>query len=586
MEAQAAAPAGPDSADGSATLWRVCTGPGPGPCSPDSCAWSDDDFIALGCETTLRVVPAGSQSIACRMHAQEVLEASDKALLAAGSSTRKRARDANSGPDSVYCPPQLSSQPFVAISWAPLAASPSRGCMLCVAAGHATAVYARGSAPMSLRMEPVVQLAPLLHGALGHAASMAEAERAAVTVHSSHWTPLLAWRRGSGSVRGSAPASSADVRAPGHACYLALAGPRLLAVIAFFADAPSDAWRVALRIDDGGSAGATVARFGKPEGERELHSDAHDAQDGASGDARAGAVSTVGELLLFSGASDGSVFVRLLVPVPSPPAAAGEAPAAYGARLECRAARRVGSERAITRGVCSLSVALVPSADLGGPPACVVLIGSGPFVLLYRLEGGSAALEAADARASVGTIVHRAAHASEITSVLVAGGTWYSAAKDGTLRHGRVGGALGDEFIDYPLTARLSAKASAHVERDQREQRRAMGVVDAPKELVGEWSHGKRPAQRLAGATEAERDAEPEAQSRSIFGLALSPTGASVAICLRVSRETHSKRETGRTDNWRLLLATPPPSTLPPLRRAQSTQLPQPNEGTRAEPQV
>ena len=373
------------------------------------------------------------------MSSADALLNSDRATEISHDSRKKRQRRTAESSGSFLCAPLPAAQPFVAVSWAPLALTPSRGSLLCAAVGHACAVYARPVAPMQLKLDAVVQLTPLLHAALGHSATPSEAERAAATVHGSDWSRLVEWHEPSAAGSSAVPSAAARSTVDGACCYLALAGPRVLAVVAHTPEDTAEGstaqpWHVALSLR--APANSTVVRFVAAE-------EAVEAAETA-GSPR------VSALVLISGASDGSVvawrLTRTWAAATSSSAAAGTA---AGARLVCTAARRVGSTLTTTRRISSLSTARIAEGTASG--VCMLLVGSGPFVMLHRLDDlygdlrGSAAEAAvvkSDAAAdesaraataavadtdsppaslrlpAIGYLVHQAAHASEVSRAL------------------------------------------------------------------------------------------------------------------------------------------------------------------------
>jgi len=533
------------------------TGPGAAASSPDCCAWSDDDYIAFGGEATLRVVIAGTRQVVCKLSGTEALADYDRAVQAV---VNKRHEHQNHF-GATLLSPQLATQPFTALSWGPTLATPNRGSLLCAAVAHACAVYARPAAPFEMRLVVAVQLTPLLHVALRHSPMPSAAERAAVAVHSSHWSRLLLWNE----------AHCEDVASGTNAalCYLALAGPALLVVVTHAPWAPvSSQWMIAISLRT--PVGAAVVRLGP---EQEASPQNHEA---ANYPCRL-AVRTAA-LHLFSGSSDCGVIVWRLVPTVDT--------AAHGLRLRCSAARRVGCAFAITRRIASMSVSSVVEADSGVTSSCVVALASGPCLLLYRIEDFPRAIEG-DATSDrmgkspdatwesslrlppLGTLVYQAMHAHELTNVLCLGGVWYSAANDGTLLYGRLTSLPGEVHpvgaLHYPNLGQLPRDRDATFKRD-------LGVVPAPKTagLVSKvlnstaLSRGDVCSNFDFGADQDEDEVVLPSQSM-VFGLAGSPSGGSLVICLRVLREGARTREMGRFDNWRLLVASflPQSSRLP-----------------------
>ena len=120
-------------------------------------------------------------------------------------------------------------------------------------------VYRRPDDPVQVVLEPVVHLAPLVHGALGHARAPSEADNEAAQVHRCAWSEMVPWGP---PPAGAAAAMRAAVgighvvggvgggEAASDCCFLALAGPALLIVIAHAPSAPTpDAqWQTAIRL--------------------------------------------------------------------------------------------------------------------------------------------------------------------------------------------------------------------------------------------------------------------------------------------------------------------------------------------------
>ena len=84
-------------------------------------------------------------------------------------------------------------------------------------------------------------------------------------------------------------------------------------------------------------------------------------------------------------------------------------------------------------------------SDGCGDGGLAVLVGSGPFVQLYRVDvtallcgaasGAGAGNGPGPAAEPIGTLVQQAAHAHDVTSVLCVGGRWFSASHDGSVLH-------------------------------------------------------------------------------------------------------------------------------------------------------
>ena len=161
-------------------MWRVTTGPAPAPSTPECLCWSEDDHLAFCCEDVLRVVAAGESVASWRISAQSVLAYDKKAT---GKNKRPWCQD----DIAMLCPAQSENETFVALSYAPLAATPARGSLLCAAVAHTCNIYTRPESPLQLHLTLVKSLAPLLHVALGHASPPSPGDLEAVRVHRSCW---------------------------------------------------------------------------------------------------------------------------------------------------------------------------------------------------------------------------------------------------------------------------------------------------------------------------------------------------------------------------------------------------------------
>lgn len=528
----------------------------------------------------MRVLVAGERNICCKLNAELALDVATKAVAAAANDVRsdKRQRvdkSATTAQDS-FCPQQPSVQPFMALSWSPLAIVPSRGCLLLAAVADSCAVYARPADPLQLSLEPVTCLTPLLHAALGHGPRPSEAESSAVCVHSSSWSVS------------SAPLCREAESAEDAIWYLALGGPALLVVVAHIpaATPPKAQWKIAVHLQvpgsqsRGGRAHATTVRFAPS--------------------AAAAAGTAVGrsapELQLFSGGGDGSIYAWHLARTrygdDASQAAAPAAEAHLSHELQCLACLRVGAVGAHPmRCISSISVAIAPLATATSL-AYHLVVGTGPFVQIYHIDArpllsaaatATAALSgeggAPSAASHVGLLVQQAAHAQDVTSVLCLGDSWYSASHDGSVLSGRLqplsapgdrsprvavpaatGGGSGDEakvtagateLFDYPAVDRL-ADGSARIVAAERATRRRFGLTEPPKHTASSVLRGD-------GEDELGRP-ENRGGQRAVFGLAAGPCSGGLALCLRSSYlDGHSTgRAVPRVEAWRLLLATVP----------------------------
>ena len=445
-------------------MWRVASGPSPGPCLPECLCWSEDNRLAFACDDVLRVVAGGERAVTFKLHADRVLSANKKTVAKT---------------DPMFLP-NMNSEQFVALSYSPLAVCPSLGAYLCAAVQHVCTVYAPPHQPLQVLLQPVVQLAPLLHAALGHANPPSEMELDAVHVHRSCWSPMLPWAsptadgiynpppptyktvdvllpRGAkaghafkektqygeitvtvppyineehakGNILMTVPVpvpqqldatvaarrTSASA-AKGQCTFLTLAGPSLLVVVAHTPSAqPASArWQLAIRLHPP-RGGATSVQF---------------APRRAPDDASA-------PLELLSGTVFGSVMFWRLVPQAD----------ATSPRLACTASWRIGAPATLTRRVASLSVARLPPAADGTSPGLMLLVGAGAFVMLYRIDADevepNGAGEAGNERGppagarTIGKLQTQAAHAHDVTSVLCLDGRWYSTSHDGSFLHG------------------------------------------------------------------------------------------------------------------------------------------------------
>ena len=602
-----------------ANHWRVSTGPAPGPALPDCCAWSEDNHIAIASESVLRVVLAGSRMLVWKLNRAEALKASDddEALNAKGAGV-KRSRHAEARP-SLLCLPQPHAQPFVAVSWSPLAVAPARGSLLCAAIGHACTIYARPQSPYRLQPDAVVQLSPLLHAALGHAMPPAAEDRSTVDVHSSCWSSLVVWGDD------ASPTCDAPLRRPTPCCYLALGGPSLLAVVAHASashQADHACWSVALALDSHlPPGGVTHVHFGP--------------QVGSQGTAGV----RVSRLQLFTGGAEGSVLMWHLSPPTATQATAstdGVAPS-----LECMAVWQVGGAPVLTRRIGSISSTALSDDSLESDPTgddatrddvrgrggtgrsaikdrgCILAVGCGSSVCLYQLEpipegevggaavGGTALSDSAQLagpqaqltrRGAHGQLVHCTTHASEITSVLCLPPQWFAAATDGAVLRGPLdngarvdGDARGEGLEGAPRSAGLPCDPTtppvslvAYPQADEPRQEAdgesaiaqwQMGARGTPRNVKlvpGERSSAAAAGRPSMGGTGEEREDEPSALTDGVvFGLSGAPVGGGLAICVRgASRRAGSRSGANHADGWKLAISTPPPSApLLPLPR-------------------
>ena len=514
-------------------------------------------MIAMACENTLRILHAGKRVISCKL-------TSDGMQPKASSGKKRRRYSADDSQDTAsFCSLQLSTQPITALSWSPLALTSARGCLLCAAVGHTCAIYARPSEPMQLHMEAVLQIAPLIHAALGHSQISAPTpkELEHSRVHSSSWSTLLRAPPSSTPAREGAP--------PGGACLLALAGRMHLTVLMVgfrAADMPVQCEH-ALSLPPKG--GATAVRFAPRRG---------DLPEGAAE-----------EMDLVSGHVDGSVHLWRLIVTAS---AFGRGGSGEGAAVQCTAAHVVKATPLLRQPIITLSVSVSPRVAAAGADefAYAIVIGFGPFVQLHKVEARALrsqppAQQLGDAPL-VGQLQQQAAHAYDVTSVLCVADRWYSASHDGCVLHGTL--------VDLPSppgggggNGGGGAAAAATDDVDDLDEE---GAADTPQLLaypvldsfsptsafaVGSSELGKQlrfqptpsgcPSSFKAAAGE-NGELRASAIQRLVFGLATPPTGGALAICLR----THFNDGTGsssrlltRPDNWRLLLATPPPFATP-----------------------
>ena len=308
--------------------WRAVSLASPGPSAPNCVTWSEDGFLAVATENIVRVLPAGAHLVSCTLHSDAVLSASIDWSSAHGSGKGQWLEDGG-----LLCPPQLSTQPFVALSWSPLSVG-INGCVLCAAVAHVCAVYARPEDPLEMSMQPVAQLSPLVHAALGHSDSPAEAETRDTTVLCSCWSSMVRVGGESGGESG----------APVECCFLALAGPAVLAVVTHTPPALDGSgagrWELGTTLKHRVDTGALACHGG---GELCGATAVHFAEPGGGGGA---------PLHLFSSGADGSIIVWALRPSLSDGGGGGVA-------LACAGTRRVGSSL-LSRRVASLSSASIP----------------------------------------------------------------------------------------------------------------------------------------------------------------------------------------------------------------------------------
>ena len=499
-------------------MWRAASGPSPAPSQPDSLCWSEDSRLAFACEDVVRVLSAGEAIPRWRLNAKSVLEAE----------TKKRPRDTATVVEPLYCPSQHGdAAAFVGLSYAPLNLSPDRGCLLCAAVAHACNLYARPEAPLQLNLTPVVSIAPLLHEALNHASPPTEAEREAIHVHRSCWSSIV----GTGT----------------ELYCLALAGPKLLTIVAHNQEADIDSWHVAANL----GGGATAVHFAPSSSSSALH--------------------------LVAGGLDGAVTLWQLERTGTGP---GD-----GSLLHTTACRRVGSATALPRRVVSIGSALMPSDS----EALMLVVAGGPFVVVYRIDL-TAATGTDEEAPPIGHVGTEAAHAHEVTSVCCANGLWFSSSHDGSVLHGRLdlaaqSASLAREHanagkagmppqvegnipspLEYP---ELDSLVEGRPPPSKEQQREVLGVefVAAPKhtskDVFGKMAKGnKSRIDDVAASGDGEMGGARAADRRLVFGLAPSPCGGGLAVCLRVAWVGGSRRMV-RPENWRLLLALPPPPPAP-----------------------
>ena len=524
--------------------------------------------MAVACENLVRVLRAGESSVRWSLVSDAVLSATIDWSNASRGPSLPTQSAASSNDDRLFCPPQLWTQPFLALSWSPLGSVADDGCLLCAAVAHVCSVYARPRDPLRLHLRPVAHLAPILHAALGHASPPTEAQCADATIISSSWSPVLPCPAG------------------GECVFLALAGPAVLAVVAHVPGHPSEGeegeegeealatheWKLAARLrhpGGGGGGGASCVNFA------------------AGGGARGPAGS---RLQLFSGGADGSIVVWFLE---------AQASGEQGVELRCAASRLVGPCGIATRRISSMSSAALaeprPPSGVGAaaPEASgrvALVAASGPFVLVLGVDLGAVRDDEAGGGAAgerIGSLAQQAAHAHEVTCVRCTRRRWFSAAYDGSVMHGPLGGADGDTgddeaeagvcHLQYPLLSRISSGGQA-------KQRAPITLPDghtayflkAPTGSAGADAHidaraaAARAERAEGGAAEGEAD---ESQSqvleasqpshRLVFGLAASPCGGGVLVALRGRSEVASTRQYSRLDTCRLLICSPPPGGAP-----------------------
>ena len=135
--------------------WRVLDGNQPGPCQPNSLAWSADNLLALACSTMLHIFDTSSSQPRWSVHTEQLQQESLLASELRSRSDRPQKSDAR-----LIHPGHF----FRTVCWSPLLQREGRTeCLLCVAAGRACSILARPSSPYQTAWQPVVHLSRLLN---------------------------------------------------------------------------------------------------------------------------------------------------------------------------------------------------------------------------------------------------------------------------------------------------------------------------------------------------------------------------------------------------------------------------------------